>query len=154
MGETKLNGEPLRVLLVEDNPAHAELVIRGLEDHHVANQIHHVSDGALALDYLLRQGEYQDPKASSRPDIILLDLRLPKVDGLEVLAKIKSLEELKTIPVVVLTTSKAEADVARAYEGHVNSYLVKPIDFEKFASMMQDMGFYWMAWNQKPWNGD
>jgi len=143
-------GEPLLVMLVEDNPDHAELVIRTLEDHRIANKIEHFSDGQSALDYLLRRETYTNPANSPRPHIILLDLRLPRVDGLEVLKVIKDNDELKNIPVVVLTTSEAEKDVARAYNNHVNSYLVKPVGFEEFSKLMNDLGFYWLGWNTHP----
>jgi len=146
-----MNGEPLTILFVEDNPDHAELVMRSLEEHRVINQIHHLSDGEAALDYLFRRGGYADPAASPRPHVVLLDLRLPKVDGLEILKAIRSSEELRTMPVVILTTSHAELDVSRAYEYHANSYLVKPLDFEKFTKMMDDLGFYWLGWNHYPW---
>jgi len=143
-------GEPVLVMLVEDNADHAELVIRTLEDHRIANRIQHFTDGQSAIDYLLRQGEYADPQTSPRPHVILLDLRLPRVDGLEVLRKIKENPELKPIPVIVLTTSEAERDVARAYDNYVNSYLVKPVGFEEFSKLMNDLGFYWLGWNTHP----
>jgi CheY-like chemotaxis protein len=143
-------GEPILVMLVEDNIDHAELVIRTLEDHRIENKIHHFSDGQSALDYLLRRGNFTEPESSPRPHLILLDLRLPRVDGLEVLQAIKDDEELKSIPVVVLTTSEAERDVARAYHNHVNSYLVKPVGFDEFSKLMNDLGFYWLGWNTHP----
>lgn len=145
-----MNGEPLRILLIEDNPDHAELIKRGFQDHRIANKIYHVSDGEAALDYLFHRGDYADPKKSPSPHIILLDLRLPKIDGLEVLKEIKSDKNLRSIPVVVLTTSEAEKDMVIAYYNHANSYLVKPVDFEKFTKLMDDLGFYWLAWNRKP----
>ena len=145
----KMDGEPLVVLLVEDNPDHTELVMRSLEDHRIANTVQHVPDGEAALDYLFRRGEYSSPEKSPRPHMILLDLRLPRIDGLEVLKKIKADKTLRRIPVVILTTSEAEKDVAGAYANHTNSYLVKPLDFEKFSQLMDDMGFYWLAWNRR-----
>jgi len=151
MNEEKINGEPLITLLVEDNSGHADLVKRTLKNHRVANRIYWVPDGEQALDYLFRRGEYTDPDTSPRPHVILLDLRLPKIDGLEVLKEIKNDKSLKKIPVVILTTSKAEKDVTKAYMNHANSYLVKPVDFEKFSRMMDDLGFYWLSWNQNPW---
>lgn len=135
------------ILLVEDNPDHAELALRCLEDHRLKNQVVHKADGEAALDYLLQRGT-ADPEAP--PQIILLDLRLPKVDGLEVLEAVKGSDDLRRIPVVVLTTSQAEQDVARAYELHANSYLVKPIDFEDFSSLLDDLVGYWLTWNRKP----
>lgn len=146
-----MNGEALTILFVEDNPDHAELVMRSFEDHRVANRIIHLADGETALDYLLRRGSYRDPASSPRPHVVLLDLRLPKVDGIEILKVIRDADELKTIPVVILTTSHAERDVCRAYEYHANSYLVKPLDFEKFTRLMDDLGFYWLGWNHYPW---
>lgn len=144
-------GQPLTILLVEDNPDHAELITRSFWEHRVANQLRRVPDGAEALDYLFRRGDYADPEKSPRPHLILLDLRLPKVDGLEVLREIKSDDELGFIPVVILTTSEAERDVARAYEYRANSYLLKPVDFEKFTKLMDELGFYWLGWNRRPW---
>jgi two-component system, response regulator len=146
----ELTGEPLHILLVEDNEAHAELVIRGMRDQQVANRIHHVSDGEQALDYLFRRGTYTDPVINPRPNLVLLDLRLPRVDGLEVLKTIKSTPDLLSIPVVILTSSDAESDIARAYEYHANSYVVKPLDFKIFTKLMKDLGFYWLGWNVKP----
>ena len=146
-----MNGEPLVILHVEDNPDHANLVARSMKKHRVANVIHLVEDGESALDFLLRRGEHRDPESSPRPSVILLDLRLPKIDGLEVLKAIKSDASLSDIPVVVLTSSQAERDVAEAYEYHANSYLVKPVDFDKFTEMMEHLGFYWLGWNHYPW---
>lgn len=143
-------GEPVLVMLVEDNADHAELVIRTLEDHRIANRIQHFSDGQSALDYLFRRDKYADPLSSPRPHVILLDLRLPRVDGLEVLRIVKEDAELRSIPVIVLTTSEAEKDVARAYDNHVNSYLVKPVGFEEFRKLMDDLGFFWLGWNTHP----
>jgi CheY-like chemotaxis protein len=145
-----MQGEAVEILLVEDDPAHAELIIRGLEDNLVGNRIHHVADGEAALDYLFRRGEHADAENSPRPHLILLDLRLPKIDGLEVLREIKADGGLRRIPVVVLTTSEGEGDIARAYDNYANSYLVKPVDFDRFGKLMRDLGFYWLIWNQHP----
>ncbi|ACH38968.1 response regulator, putative [Citrifermentans bemidjiense Bem] len=146
-----MNGEPLCILLVEDNPDHAELAIRNLDDGKLANKIFHVEDGEAALDFLNHRGIYADPQQFPRPHLILLDLRLPKVDGIEVLKAVKASEELKAIPVVILTTSAAERDLAQAYQNYANSYLTKPVDFDSFSELLRDMGFYWLAWNQRPW---
>lgn len=143
-------GEPLLVLLVEDNLDHAELVKRNLLDKNVANRITHVTDGQDAMNYLFRRGAFADPSSSPRPHLVLLDLRLPRVDGTEVLRAIKQDQHLKRIPVVVLTTSDAERDVAMAYDCHANSYLVKPLDFSTFVQLMKDLGYYWLAWNVHP----
>ena len=144
-------GEPLVLLLVEDNDAHAEMVKRSFEQHKVTNVIFHVDDGQKALDYVFHEGEYVDREKYPNPHCILLDLRLPKVDGLEVLRRIKSDDTQKKTPVVVLTTSSADKDIAMSYEYQANSYVVKPMDFAKFESLMEDLGFYWLAWNQNPW---
>jgi CheY-like chemotaxis protein len=146
----KLNGEPLHILLVEDNEDHAELVIRGMKDQRVANKIHQVSDGESALDYLFRRGAYAENKSSPLPNLILLDLRLPRIDGLEVLKTIKETPHLQRIPVVILTSSSAESDIAKSYDYHANSYVVKPLDFKTFTKLMDDLGFYWLGWNTKP----
>ncbi len=143
-------GNPITILLVEDDPAHAEIVRRNLGDFRVANRIIHVSDGQAALDYLFHEGAYADAQANPRPSLILLDLRLPKVDGLEVLRRIKEDEQLKLLPTVVLTTSAAESDMIGAYANGAGSYLVKPVDFEKFTKLMEAFGYYWLAWNRFP----
>ena len=143
-------GEPILVMLVEDNVDHAELVIRTLEEHRIANRVRHFLDGQSALDYLFQRGEFQNRDDYARPHVILLDLRLPRVDGIDVLKTIKEDNNLKTIPVVVLTTSEAEKDVAKAYYNHANSYLVKPVGFDEFKRLMDDLGFYWLSWNTNP----
>lgn len=125
-------GQPVLVMLVEDNIDHAELVLRTLEAHHIANKVRHFLDGQSALDYLYRRGEFAGSTDTEQPQVILLDLRLPRVDGMDVLKTIKEDPDLKSIPVVVLTTSEAEKDIARAYYNHANSYLVKPVGFEDF----------------------
>ena len=147
---TMTKGRPIVILLVEDDLAHAEIVRRNLKDFRVANRIVYVEDGQAALDYLTWRGAYTDPNANPRPDLIILDLRLPKVDGLEVLKRIKEDSDLKTIPTIVLTTSSAESDVVKAYDNGAGSYLVKPVDFGKFARLLDSFGFYWLAWNQYP----
>ena len=146
------DGEPFTILLVEDNPAHAELVLRSFEDHRIANRIIHLSDGETALDYLFRRSPFTNPEESPRPHVIFLDLRLPRMDGLEVLKEIRASDDFHTLPVVILTTSEAERDVTRAYEQHTNSYVVKPLDFEGFTALMEDLGCYWLGWNFYPWS--
>lgn len=145
-----LPGEPLHILLVEDNEAHAELVIRGMRDQQVANRIHHVIDGEQALDYLFHRGKFADVQKNPSPNLILLDLRLPRIDGLEVLKTLKTTPNLLRIPVVVLTSSDAETDIVQSYDYHANSYLVKPLEFKKFTQLMKDLGFYWLGWNRMP----
>jgi len=135
----------LNFLLVEDNEDHAELILSMFEESRINNHIDHVDDGEKALAYLDRGTPYEN---ALRPDVILLDLNLPKVSGFEVLAKLKNEARLRTIPVVVLTTSTAEADRLKAYESHVNSYLTKPVNFDSFQKMIQDLNYYWGVWNQ------
>ncbi|MDX9925118.1 MAG: response regulator [Ignavibacteriaceae bacterium] len=129
------------ILLVEDNEDHAELVKRGLEKNKIANKLIHVNDGEKAIDYLL---------SNPAPHLVLLDLRLPKIDGIAVLKKIKTMPELKKIPVVVLTSSESPKDIESSYSNYVNSYLVKPIDFSKFHKLLDDLGYYWLLCNKNP----
>jgi CheY-like chemotaxis protein len=140
----------VNILLVEDNQAHARLVTRGIAAQRIRNRISHVADGAAALDYLRHRPPYEDACEHPIPDLILLDLQLPKVNGLEVLRQVKTDDELKKIPVVVLTTSSASDDIDQAYALQANSYLVKPLDFASFAQLMRDLGFYWLNWNRPP----
>jgi CheY-like chemotaxis protein len=146
-----MRGKPIVVLLVEDDPAHAEIVRRNFEGFRMANLLIHVADGQAALDYLYHRAEFRNPDQSPRPDLILLDLSLPKVDGLEVLRTIKSDPDLVGIPVVVLTSSMVDADRVKAYGSHVNSYLVKPLEHAQFAKLMEALGYYWLAWNEYPY---
>jgi CheY-like chemotaxis protein len=145
-----IQGEPIVILLAEDEPAHAEIIRRTMENLRVLNHMVHVEDGQQALDYLYRRGRFADPATSPRPGLILLDLRMPRVDGLEVLKRIKADAQLLRIPTVILTTSATETDLVRAYDNHVNSYLVKPVDFSKFTAMMESFGYYWLMWNCSP----
>jgi CheY-like chemotaxis protein len=148
--QTMIKGEPINVLLVEDDPAHAEIVRRNLEDFYAAIIIVHLKNGQEALDYLFRRKTYADSKIYPYPNLILLDLRLPKVDGLEVLRLIKEDEQLKKIPKIVFSTSAAKSDMLDAYAHGAGSYLVKPADFEDFTRLMKAFGFYWLVWNQFP----
>ncbi|MBN2274113.1 MAG: response regulator [Bacteroidales bacterium] len=141
----KVQGEPISILLVEDNVDHAHLIMRKLKSFQVANKIIHLEDGEAALQYLKTAFAEHN-----LPHIILLDLRLPKVDGLEVLRQIKTKPEYMEIPVVILTTSDTETDIAKAYHLHANSYLVKPVNFESFTELMEILGFYWICWNKDP----
>lgn len=145
-----LHGSPIQILLVEDELAHAEIVRRNLADFRVANQVTHLADGQAALDHLQATNAKDGHPARPRPDLILLDLRLPKVDGIDVLRFLKADPELRKIPTIILTTSKAEQDILRAYDCGASSYLVKPMDFAQFASLMEGFGFYWLLWNQFP----
>lgn len=146
-----MRGEPINVLLVEDDPAHAEIVRRNFETFRIANCLKHVWDGEEALDYLFHRGKFSDRRESPRPGVILLDLRLPKIDGLQVLKIVKDDPDLRRIPVVILTTSAAEADKIKAYDNYASSYLVKPVDYEQFVSLMQALGYYWLLWNDYPY---
>lgn len=145
-----MQGEPIVILMVEDNVDHAELILRCFEEHRIANRIVHVTDGEAALNYLQGEGEYSDRTANPLPSVILLDLRIPKVDGLQVLTQIKHDEELKHIPVVVLSSSENEKDILTAYKNYVNSYVVKPLDYDKFIRLMEELNFYWLGWNKGP----
>lgn len=145
-----MKGEPIVILLVEDDLAHIEIIKRNFEASRLANRLISVEDGQEALDYLHRKGKYKDTDQSPLPNLILLDLRLPKVDGLEVLKTIKADPALSSIPVVILTTSPAESDMVKAYKYNANSYLVKPVDFSKFNQLMNTFGYYWIVWNQYP----
>ena len=136
--------EAARILLIEDNDDHAELVMRALEDHEIAGDIARARDGAEALEYL-----FGDDADGRRPDLIFLDLRLPRVDGLEVLRRIKGEDALKDVPVVVLTTSSADRDLASAYDSHVNAYVVKPVDYDALDKMLHDTGKFWLEWNRR-----
>jgi len=135
------------LLLIEDNPDHAELVRRCVADARPDTDVRHVSDGQDALDYLLRQGPWSDPETSPRPRLVLLDLRLPRVDGFEILRRVKQDPALQRVPIVVLSTSAAEGDIRKAYELRANSYIVKPADFQEFQRLMRDLGRYWLGWN-------
>ncbi len=141
----------VEILLVEDNPNDAELTIRALKKQNLANSLHWVKDGAEALDYIYAKGEYSDRELENRPKVILLDLNLPKLDGLEVLKKIKEDKSTKMIPVVVLTSSREEEDMVKSYNYGVNSYIVKPVDFDKFVKSVSDLGLYWVLLNKSPY---
>jgi CheY-like chemotaxis protein len=143
-------GNEAQILLVEDNRHDAELTIRALNKHNLANHIVHVKDGAEALDWLFGKGSYTNRDITCHPKVILLDLKLPKVGGLEVLSAIRVDEQCHQIPVVVLTSSKEEQDILRSYSYGVNSYIIKPVDFEKFSSTVADVGYYWSALNTVP----
>jgi two-component system response regulator len=138
------------ILLVEDNPNDAELAIRALRKNRLANNVLHIADGAAALDYIFARGGYAGRDISDRPRLILLDLKLPKVDGLEVLKEVKADERTRQTPVVVLTTSKEEKDLIESYRLGVNSYIVKPVDFEKFVDAVKELGLYWLLLNEQP----
>lgn len=140
----------LEILLVEDNPQDLELTQRALRGANLANYIRIARDGAEALEFLFCEGAHVARKIDDHPKVILLDLKLPKFDGLQVLKRIKSDPRTRAIPVVVLTSSKEQNDVVESYELGVNSYIVKPVNFERFAEAVQQLGLYWLMFNQPP----
>jgi len=140
----------IEILLVEDNPTDIELTLRALKKRNLANKVHVVKDGAEALEFIFGTGTYAERDINHIPKVILLDLKLPKVDGLEVLRRVKSDERTKVIPVVILTSSKEERDMVESYKLGANSYITKPVDFDKFAQTVSEMGFYWLLVNQPP----
>jgi CheY-like chemotaxis protein len=140
----------VEILLVEDNPNDEELTLRALRKNNLANRVHVVRDGAEALEFIFATGPYSDRKVENGPKVILLDLKLPKVDGLEVLRRIKSDDRTKLTPVVVLTSSREERDVVESYKLGVNSYMVKPVDFDQFIQAVSQLGLYWLLLNQPP----
>jgi two-component system, response regulator len=142
--------DDVEILLIEDNPQDAELTIRALKKNNMANNIHHVKDGAEALDFIFGSGAYASRKVENGPKVVLLDLKLPKVDGLEVLKKMKSDERTQMIPVVALTSSKEDRDVLASYKLGINSYIVKPVQFEKFTESVKQLGLYWLLVNKTP----
>jgi CheY-like chemotaxis protein len=142
-----MKDRPAVILLIEDDETHVMLITRAFEDVKIRHEIHWMGSGDEALDYLLRRSKYADPEDSPRPDLILLDLRLPVVDGHEILKEIKGSEHLKALPVVILTTSRNDADIAKAYSNYANSYLVKPMGSDLFREMMTALGNYWLKWN-------
>jgi CheY-like chemotaxis protein len=150
MRETKMSGfETVEILLVEDNPTDAELTLRALRKGNLANHITWVKDGEEALDFIFRTGNYAE-RPDENPKLILLDIKLPKVDGIEVLKRIKSDDRTRIIPVVMVTSSAEGRDIAESYKLGVNSYVVKPVDFEQFSDTLSKAGFYWMLMNRVP----
>ncbi|WP_457668245.1 response regulator [Thiolapillus sp.] len=139
------------LLLVEDNPDDEALTLRALHKHNIANQIIVARDGQEALDYLFAKGEFADRDSTHLPQVILLDLKLPKVDGLEVLQQLRSNPQTRTVPVVILTSSNEEKDLIRSYELGANSYVRKPVDFEQFVEAARQLGLYWMVLNEVPY---
>lgn len=136
------------ILLIEDSPTDIELTVRALKKNHISNEIHIISDGAEALEYIF--GNEKIPRMNNNPKVIILDLKLPKVNGLEILKRLKGDELTKTIPVVVMTSSKEEKDIVESYKLGVNSYIVKPVDFDKFVNSVNELGMYWVLLNEAP----
>lgn len=140
----------LQILLVEDNMSDAMLTIRALKKHNLANNLLHLYDGAQALDFLFGNGDYEGRNLAEKPKVIFLDLKMPKVDGLEVLRHLKADDRTKLIPVVMMTSSKEEKDIVESHRLGVNSYIVKPVGFENFSRTVADLGMYWLLVNQTP----
>jgi two-component system response regulator len=141
---------PVEILLVEDNPNDVELTLRALKKHNLTNNVQVVSDGAQALDYLFGTGPFAGKEHPLPPKVVFLDLKLPKVDGREVLRRMKADPKTRMIPIVVLTSSKEESDIVESYKLGVNSYVVKPLDFDKFVEAVSELGLYWVLLNQAP----
>jgi CheY-like chemotaxis protein len=139
----------VEILLVEDNPDDADLVIRALKKHNLGNNIIHVKDGEEALDFLFARGKYENRSMKDVPKVILLDLKMPKVDGMQVLQTIKSDERTKSIPVVIMTSSKEDQDIIKGYKLGANSYVVKPVNFIEFSKAVAELGMYWLLTNQQ-----
>lgn len=139
--------EAVEILLVEDNPRDAELTVRALKKRHLASKLHHVEDGVEALDFLFARGKYAGRKMEDAPKVILLDLKLPRINGLEVLSAIKADERTSFIPVVIVTSSAEDPDVNKAYQLGANSYVIKPVQFDAFIEAMTKIGVYWLMVN-------
>lgn len=140
----------VEILLVEDSIDDAELTIREMKKHRLANELFHVQDGAEAIDYIFCKGKFADRTIEQRPKLVLLDIQMPKLNGIEVLGAIKSDERTKTIPVVMLTSSKEDPDIKRCYELGANSYIVKPVNFEAFTAAIRSIHYYWLLLNETP----
>lgn len=146
----KLESNSVEILLVEDNLRDAEIAIRALKKHNLANHLVHVKDGQEALDWLFGLGQFASREVDHYPKVVLLDLKLPKIDGIEVLRAVRADARTCRLPVVVLTSSREEQDIVRTYDLGVNSYIVKPVDFENFSAAVAEAGHYWLLINQKP----
>lgn len=145
-----MTGNPVEILLVEDDPDDLELALHALQANHLANSIHVARDGAEALAFLFGEGGVANGAAPQHPRVILLDLKLPLVDGLEVLRRVKGDPRTRQLPVVILTSSREERDVIESYQLGVNSYIVKPVDFEQFTQAVRQLGMYWVLLNEPP----
>jgi len=147
-----MNRNPVKILLIEDNPSDVELILQVFEWCNMKEHVHVIWDGAEALDFIFGTGAYSGMTASQKPKAIILDLKLPKLNGIEVLRKIKSDERTRAIPVVVLTSSQEERDLVESYNFGANSYIVKPVKFDEFANVIRDVGYYWGLINEPPGN--
>ena len=145
-----MSGQAVEILLVEDNPNDVELTLRSFKKNNIVNHVHVVRDGAEAIDYLFRQGAYAGRDASRQPAVTLLDLKLPKVEGLEVLKRLRADERTRLLPVVILTSSKEEQDLVTGYQLGANSYIRKPVDFTQFMEAIRQVGLYWLMMNEPP----
>ena len=149
-----MTDDKVQILLVEDNPNDVKLAIHAFKRQNLANQVHVARDGAEALDFIFCTGSYAHRQIEDGPRVILLDLKLPLIDGMEVLRRIKADPRTQTIPVVVLTSSREERDIVESYRLGVNSYIVKPVDFDQFTESVRQLGFYWLLLNQAPVAGN
>ncbi|MDB5032419.1 response regulator [Mucilaginibacter sp.] len=145
-----MNNNEVEILLVEDNVHDAELTIRSLKKINLANKLFHVKDGEEALDFIFAKGEFTGRQIDNKPKVILLDIKMPKVDGIEVLRQVKSNDATKTIPVVIMTSSREEQDIIASYNLGVNGYVVKPVNFEAFGKAISELGLFWLIVNQPP----
>ena len=143
-----MNNQEVEILIVEDNLNDAELTVRALKKHNLANNLIHLIDGEQALDFIFGIGEYSGRDINNMPKVILLDLKMPKVNGLEVLERVKSDPRTKMIPIVILTSSAEDPDIKRSYELGANSYIVKPVEFDNFSKTVKELGMYWMVVNK------
>ncbi|HEX4562556.1 MAG TPA: response regulator [Gemmatimonadales bacterium] len=144
------DADQVEILLVEDSAEDAELTLRALKKHNLANRIHHAKDGVEALDFLFARGPHADQSTLRMLRVVLLDLKLPRVDGIEVLSQMRADARTKLVPVVVLTSSREDPDISRCYALGVNSYIVKPVEFEEFIKVVSSLGLYWLLLNQPP----
>ena len=149
-----MNINEVEILLVEDNADDAEMTIRALKKLHLANNLVHVEDGQEALDFLFGTGKYAERETANIPKVVLLDIKMPKVDGIEVLKQIKTHPSTRKIPVVIMTSSSEEKDMIASYDFNANSYVVKPVHFENFARAVSELGLYWLVVNRTPGRGD